>query len=73
MCIRDRAWSESEENPIQVEVEFLGEVLESADGRMRFQSGISTFPVSYTHLDVYKRQGETAKSQPLGNSSPISR
>lgn len=38
------AWSESEENPIQVEVEFLGEVLESADGRMRFQSGISTFP-----------------------------
>uniref|UniRef100_A0A9E8A0E5 DUF87 domain-containing protein n=1 Tax=Bosea sp. NBC_00436 TaxID=2969620 RepID=A0A9E8A0E5_9HYPH len=38
------AWSEAEENPIQVEVEFLGEVLESADGRTRFQSGISTFP-----------------------------
>jgi len=40
----DAAWSESEENPIRVEVEFLGEVLESAEGRVRFQSGISTFP-----------------------------
>ena len=38
------AWSEAEENPIRVEVELLGEVLESADGRARFQSGISTFP-----------------------------
>ena len=40
----DDAWSEAEENPIRVEVEFLGEVLESAEGRLRFQSGISSFP-----------------------------
>ncbi len=40
----DDAWSEAEENPIRVEVEFLGEVLESAEGRLRFQSGISNFP-----------------------------
>ncbi|TQI76495.1 hypothetical protein FHT98_4291 [Bosea sp. AK1] len=40
----DDAWNEAEENPIRVEVEFLGEVLESAEGRLRFQSGISNFP-----------------------------
>jgi DNA helicase HerA-like ATPase len=41
----EAAWSEAEENPIRVEVEFLGEVLEGAAGeRPRFQSGITTFP-----------------------------
>lgn len=37
------AWTDGE-NPIQVEVEFLGEVLEKADGSVRFQSGITTYP-----------------------------
>ncbi|MGO4173847.1 ATP-binding protein [Bosea sp. TAF32] len=37
------AWTDGE-NPIQVEVEFLGEVLEKPDGSARFQSGITTYP-----------------------------
>ncbi|MGO4402701.1 ATP-binding protein [Bosea sp. RAF48] len=37
------AWTDGE-NPIQVEVEFLGEVLEKSDGSMRFQSGITGYP-----------------------------
>jgi len=37
------AWTDGE-NPIQVEVEFLGEVLERADGSARFQSGITSYP-----------------------------
>ncbi|MCU4181945.1 ATP-binding protein [Bosea sp. BH3] len=37
-------WSEAGENPIHVDVEFLGEVQESQDGRLRFQSGITSYP-----------------------------
>jgi len=37
-------WSEAGENPIHVDVEFLGEVQESPDGRARFQSGITSYP-----------------------------
>lgn len=37
-------WDEAAENPIQIEVELLGEVIENADGSARFQSGISNYP-----------------------------
>ncbi|MBN9443353.1 DUF87 domain-containing protein [Bosea sp. (in: a-proteobacteria)] len=40
----EAAWTDTAENPIQVEVEFLGEVLESPDGATRFQSGITGYP-----------------------------
>lgn len=39
----ETAWNEGE-NPIQVEVEFLGEVLEQADGKARFRRGITNYP-----------------------------
>ena len=64
------AWSESEENPIQVEVEFLGEVLESADGRMRFQSGISTFP-PIGAIAHRIRAGDLALVHDLGDRSGV--
>ncbi|CAM5769139.1 ATP-binding protein [Bosea minatitlanensis] len=38
------AWTDTAENPIQVEVEFLGEVLEGPGGAVRFQSGITGYP-----------------------------
>lgn len=37
-------WDEVAENPIQIEVELLGEVIENPDGSARFQSGISNYP-----------------------------
>lgn len=37
-------WDEGADNAIHVQVELLGEVSESADGRTSFQSGISTYP-----------------------------
>lgn len=37
-------WDETADNVIHVQVELLGEVNENADGRARFQSGISTYP-----------------------------
>jgi DNA helicase HerA-like ATPase len=37
-------WDETADNVIHVQVELLGEVNENADGRTRFQSGISTYP-----------------------------
>lgn len=40
----EAAWTDTAENPIQVEVEFLGEVLEGQDGAPRFQSGITNYP-----------------------------
>lgn len=40
----EAAWTDTAENPIQVEVEFLGEVTESPDGATRFQSGITNYP-----------------------------
>jgi DNA helicase HerA-like ATPase len=64
------AWSEAEENPIQVEVEFLGEVLESPEGRTRFQSGISTFPPigAVAHRI---RAGDLALVHDLGDRSGV--
>ena len=40
----EAAWTDTAENPIQIEVEFLGEVLEGSDGKTRFQSGITNYP-----------------------------
>ena len=37
-------WDEGSDNAIHVQVELLGEVTETADGRTSFQSGISTYP-----------------------------
>lgn len=37
-------WDETADNVIHVQIELLGEVTESADGRARFQSGITTYP-----------------------------
>ena len=37
-------WDEATDNVIHVQVELLGEVSESKDGRASFQSGISTYP-----------------------------
>lgn len=37
-------WDEAADNIIHVQIELLGEVTESAEGRARFQSGISTYP-----------------------------
>ena len=39
----EAAWNDGE-NPIQVEVEFLGEVQERPDGLQHFQSGITNYP-----------------------------
>lgn len=39
----ETVWNEGE-NPIQVDVEFLGEVLEPADGKARFRRGITNYP-----------------------------
>ncbi|MBN9450416.1 MAG: ATP-binding protein [Bosea sp.] len=64
------AWSESEENPIRVEVEFLGEVLESAEGRLRFQSGISTFP-PIGAIAHRIRSGDLALVHDLGDRSGV--
>lgn len=64
------AWSDSEENPIQVEVEFLGEVLESAEGRVRFQSGISTFP-PIGAIAHRIRSGDLALVHDLGDRSGV--
>ena len=64
------AWSESEENPIQVEVEFLGEVQESAEGRVRFQSGISTFP-PIGAIAHRIRAGDLALVHDLGDRSGV--
>lgn len=40
----EAAWTDTADNPIQVEVEFLGEVQESPDGATRFQNGITSYP-----------------------------
>lgn len=40
----EAAWTDTAENPIRIEVEFLGEVLEGPDGKTRFQSGITNYP-----------------------------
>lgn len=40
----EAAWTDTAENPIRIEVEFLGEVLEGSDGKTRFQSGITNYP-----------------------------
>lgn len=37
-------WDEATDNVIHIQVELLGEVSESQDGRARFQNGISTYP-----------------------------
>ncbi|HEY5795196.1 MAG TPA: DUF87 domain-containing protein [Bosea sp. (in: a-proteobacteria)] len=37
-------WDETADNIVHVQVEMLGEVTESPDGRVRFQSGITTYP-----------------------------
>lgn len=66
----DAAWSESDENPIRVEVEFLGEVQESAEGRVRFQSGISTFP-PIGAIAHRIRSGDLALVHDLGDRSGV--
>ncbi len=66
----DPAWSESEENPIQVEVEFLGEVLESPEGKLRFQSGISNFP-PIGAIAHRIRSGDLALVHDLGDRSGV--
>jgi DNA helicase HerA-like ATPase len=40
----ETSWTDEAENPIRVEVEFLGEVLDGPDGAARFQSGITRYP-----------------------------
>ena len=47
MCIRDRAQTDQETNPAATGEELAVE-----------ESGSRATTVSYTHLDVYKRQGE---------------
>ena len=64
------AWSESEENPIRVEVEFLGEVLESPEGKLRFQSGISNFP-PIGAIAHRIRSGDLALVHDLGDRSGV--
>ncbi len=44
MSAVNAVWDEGADNAIHVQVELLGEVTESADGRTSFQSGISTYP-----------------------------
>jgi DNA helicase HerA-like ATPase len=66
----DTAWYEAEENPIRVEVEFLGEVLEIANGRPRFQSGISTFP-SIGAIAHRIRSGDLALVHDLGDRAGV--
>lgn len=64
------AWSESEENAIRVEVEFLGEVLESPEGKLRFQSGISNFP-PIGAIAHRIRSGDLALVHDLGDRSGV--
>jgi hypothetical protein len=44
MAAVQAVWDEGSDNAIHVQVELLGEVSETADGRTSFQSGISTYP-----------------------------
>ena len=66
----DAAWSETEENAIRVEVEFLGEVLESPEGKLRFQSGISNFP-PIGAIAHRIRSGDLALVHDLGDRSGV--
>lgn len=40
----EQSWRERGDNEVHIEVELVGEVLEAADGRQRFQSGITSYP-----------------------------
>ena len=57
MCIRDREWTRqtvAEELPEHAQIDWKGESREyqEAGGAVL----LTVAPVSYTHLDVYKRQ-----------------
>lgn len=40
----EASWNDQGENMVHIEVELLGEVVDGAPGRSRFQGGISTYP-----------------------------
>ena len=77
MCIRDRVDTYNIEEAVKTAVEVAGPEL----GGVRIDSGdlASLAPVSYTHLDVYKRQPLTGTGLPgpsqatVSPGSPISR
>ena len=55
MCIRDRCNTEYDASMPNVEVAFPRVTVRNGLGEYLSQMGM-TQPVSYTHLDVYKRQ-----------------
>ena len=61
MCIRDRFKGDNMENSNQIEAPVKFGILEEEKVSRKFypvkNAPADTVPVSYTHLDVYKRQG----------------
>ena len=61
MCIRDRVTGAPIETMAYEEVEYWPEIKEIFDWA---RTHVTSTPVSYTHLDVYKRQS-SMRSVPL--------
>jgi hypothetical protein len=63
-------WDEAADNIVHVQVEMLGEVTESPEGRVRFQSGITTYPPigSIAHRI---RTGDLALVHDLGSRNGV--
>ena len=67
MCIRDRAYSEAEaQKQAEERARIMEEARREAENTLHSAAG-EAVPVSYTHLDVYKRQ---AVSLSGGTTSP---
>lgn len=63
-------WNEATDNVIHIQVELLGEVSESRDGRSSFQSGISTYP-PIGAIAHRIRTGDLAMVHDLGDRNGI--
>lgn len=66
----ETAWKETGDNPIHIDVEFLGEVQENPDGTSRFQSGISNYP-TIGALAHRIRSGDLALVHDLGDRAGV--
>ena len=66
----ETSWKETGENPIHIDVEFLGEVQENPDGSSRFQSGISNYP-TIGAMAHRIRTGDLALVHDLGDRAGV--
>ena len=61
MCIRDSGYTAAFMHQACLWLEARSDEPALDDALARLSAGLGAAPVSYTHLDVYKRQGRSAR------------